>query len=228
MFIFTQDMAENLRKIREQCKLSQKEVGVRMGIRKSSAQSFIAQLESGLIKNPSLKTILDYLSVCNYSWSQFFSDLSAIQFKLSHKKIIRQVKIPKYHKKIERDVAKYTHSIQTKFAQKQRIKPLTLEKQDKMALGFLKHRVIIEQIEQEITSLLANTQEPAIVNQFYKAFARECYRILKKHSDASRANQKINQTTEKWIKQGLKKELLAKVKEKLIKYIESIEPNKCK
>ncbi len=42
---------------------------------------------------------------------------------------------------------------------------------------------------------------------------------LKKHSDASRANQKINQTIEKWIKQGLKKELLA---------IESIDPDKCK
>ncbi|MEO0092155.1 MAG: helix-turn-helix transcriptional regulator [candidate division WOR-3 bacterium] len=218
MFTFTKDMAEKLKKIRKESKLSQREVGIRMGISPSSAQSFIAQLEAGRIKNPTLKTILDYLSVCNYAWSKFFGDLSAIQFSLNHNKIMRQVEIPKYRQKIDRDVAKYTHSIKTKFSQKQDIKPLTLEKQEEMAIKFLRHRQIIEQIEQDVTILMGNTEEPGIVNQFYKAFARECYRALNKYGISSKSDAKIKERLLVWQNRGLKRELLEKIKE-LVKEI---------
>ncbi|MCX8014918.1 MAG: helix-turn-helix domain-containing protein [candidate division WOR-3 bacterium] len=222
MFVFTKEMAEKLKKVRKESGLSQKEVGIRMGLKMDSAQAYIARLERGEIKNPSLKTILDYLSVCNYAWSKFFSELSAIQFNLSHNEIMRKVEIPRYYQKIDRDVAKYTHSIQTKFSQKQNIKPLTLQKQEKMATEFLKYRTVIEQIEQEVTKLMGNTEEPGLVNQFYKSFARECYRTLKTHGLSPKSEAKLRARFLIWQNRGLKRELLEKVKEIAIKYLEHI------
>ncbi|MCX7785872.1 MAG: hypothetical protein N2201_06590 [candidate division WOR-3 bacterium] len=46
-----------------------------------------------------------------------------------------------------------------------------------MATEFLGHRLEIEQIEHKVTILMGNTQ----VNQYYKAFVRECYHTLKKY-----------------------------------------------
>ncbi len=218
MFTFTEEMAQKLKKIRKESKLSQKEVALRMGLKSDAGRSFIAQLEAGRIKNPTLKTILDYLSVCNYAWSKFFGELSAIQFSLNHNKIMQQAEIPKHYQKIDRDVAKYTHSIKTKFFPKQNIKPLAPEKQEEMAIKFLKHRKIIEQIEQDVTILMGNTEEPGIVNQFYKAFARECYRALNKYGISSKSDAKIKERLLVWQNRGLKRELLEKIKE-LVKEI---------
>jgi transcriptional regulator with XRE-family HTH domain len=50
-------MGERLAQIRKQAKLSQKEVAERMGIKSKSGQAYIARLENGIIKNPSIKTI---------------------------------------------------------------------------------------------------------------------------------------------------------------------------
>jgi transcriptional regulator with XRE-family HTH domain len=69
MFIFTKDMAEKLRKIRETAQLTQPEVALRIGIKTKSGKSVISQLEKGMVKNPTLKTILDYLRACGESWS---------------------------------------------------------------------------------------------------------------------------------------------------------------
>ena len=59
MFIFTKEMAEKLRKIRETALLTQQEVALRIGLKTKSGKSVICQLESGTVKNPSLRTILD-------------------------------------------------------------------------------------------------------------------------------------------------------------------------
>jgi transcriptional regulator with XRE-family HTH domain len=72
MFIFTKEMAEKLRKIRVNARLTQKEVALRIGIKSKSGRSVIGQLESGLVKNPTLRTILDYLRACGSSWPEFF------------------------------------------------------------------------------------------------------------------------------------------------------------
>ncbi|MEO0091916.1 MAG: helix-turn-helix transcriptional regulator [candidate division WOR-3 bacterium] len=218
MFIFTKEIGLGLKKIREKSGLTQKEVAERIGMKSASGRCYIARLEAGLIKNPSLRTILDYLSVCNYAWSKFFGELSAIQFSLNHNKIMQQAEIPKHYQKIDRDVAKYTHSIKTKFFPKQNIKPLAPEKQEEMAIKFLKHRKIIEQIEQDVTILMGNTEEPGIVNQFYKAFARECYRRFKKYGAGPEAEAKISERFSVWQARGLKPELLKKVKELVGKY----------
>jgi transcriptional regulator with XRE-family HTH domain len=47
MFIFTNEMAEKLRKIREAARLTQKEIALRIGIKSKSGRSVIGQLEGG-------------------------------------------------------------------------------------------------------------------------------------------------------------------------------------
>ncbi|MDH5185459.1 MAG: helix-turn-helix domain-containing protein [candidate division WOR-3 bacterium] len=51
-FVFTKEMAELLKKMRIKSGLSQAEVAVRIGFSYKSADSFIAHLEKGLLKNP--------------------------------------------------------------------------------------------------------------------------------------------------------------------------------
>jgi transcriptional regulator with XRE-family HTH domain len=72
-FIFTKEMADNLRKIRKKAGLSQIEVANRIGLRYKTADSFISHLEKGRIKNPSLGAILLYLKACGESWVEFFN-----------------------------------------------------------------------------------------------------------------------------------------------------------
>jgi len=235
-----------LAEIRKKAKLTQKEVGERLGFSGRSGNVYISRLEKGGINNPSLWLILKYLDVCEKPWPAFFQELSAIYFNKQHNKIIAQVPTTRFYQKVDRDVAKYTHSIQTKFSEKQNLKPLTQEKKDKMSVEFGKHRAVIEQIEREITSLLGNTSEPIINNQYYKAFAREVHSILKKITTKARnsksrwdeatskeettkefsailasstVNMKLNQIIEKWVKKGLKREILEQVKEIPIKYL---------
>jgi transcriptional regulator with XRE-family HTH domain len=87
MFIFTKEMAKKLKEIRERSRLTQQEVAKELGLKAKYGQSFIARLENGLIKNPSLKTILDFLRACGASWTEFFKELDTIDFKMRHENL---------------------------------------------------------------------------------------------------------------------------------------------
>jgi transcriptional regulator with XRE-family HTH domain len=122
MFIFTKEMAEILRKIRETARLTQKEVALRIGVKTKSGKSVISQLESGMVKNPTLKTILDYLRACGSSWPEFFKQLDAIDFRTRHENLsacghaqaemISQVHPPPTQRKIQRDAMRYEIGIE--------------------------------------------------------------------------------------------------------------------
>jgi len=231
--VITKELGSLLASARIKARLTQKEVGERLGFSGRSGRVYVSRLEKGGINNPSLWLILKFLTICEKPWSSFFEKLDGIYFNKQHERIIAQVPTTRYHRKIDRDVAKYTHSIKTKFSEKQKIKPLTQQKKDKMSLGFAKHRTNIEPIEREVQKLLGELSAPLWSNQFYKAFARECYSILKKNkplntlisqkelSASSALNLKLNQIIEKWINKGLKREILEKVKEIPIKYLKA-------
>jgi transcriptional regulator with XRE-family HTH domain len=229
--VITKELGSLLASARIKARLTQKEVGERLGFSGRSGRVYVSRLEKGGINNPSLWLILKFLNICEKPWASFFEKLAGIYFTKQHDRIMAQVPTTRYHRKIDRDVAKYTHSIKTKFSEKQKIKPLTQQKKDKMSLGFAKHRANIEPIEREIQKLLGELSAPLWSNQFYKAFARECYTILKKNkplntlisqkelSASSVLNIKLNQIIEKWAKKGLKREFLNKVKDIVLKYL---------
>ncbi len=83
-FIFTKEMAEKLKASRRKANLKQREVADLLGLKSKYGQSFIARLENGLIRNPSLRTVLDYLRICGASWVEFFRKPDAIDFKQRH------------------------------------------------------------------------------------------------------------------------------------------------
>ncbi|MCI0474289.1 MAG: helix-turn-helix domain-containing protein, partial [Ignavibacteria bacterium] len=225
----TKETGRLLASIRKNAHLRQLDVGNRLGFSGKSGRVYVSRLERGGIENPSLWLILDYLEICEKPWSGFFQGLENIYIAKKHAKVMRQIDIPKYHKKIDRDVAKYTHSINTKFSDKQKIKPLTEFQKEKMAIGFAKHRAIIERIERDVTNLLGNSGEPTIYNQSYKSFTRQYYSFKKKittktrnakrrwsettsneestkelsaDSALSAVNEKLNYKIEKWVKRG--------------------------
>ncbi|MEO0092379.1 MAG: helix-turn-helix transcriptional regulator [candidate division WOR-3 bacterium] len=209
----SKEIGELLAGYRKKSHLTQAEIALRLGLSQKSGVITISRLEKGKFKNLSLDLILNYLTICEKPWPAFFEKLASIYFKKKHDKIMAQIPTNKYYKKIDRDVAKFTHSIETKFSEKQKIKPLTQAKKEKMAIRYGKHRINIEPIEQEITKLLGETQVPIILNQFYKAFAREYYSVLQQDLETPIVNQKLNRLMEKWVKKGLSSEFLEKVKE---------------
>ncbi|MEO0114601.1 MAG: helix-turn-helix transcriptional regulator [candidate division WOR-3 bacterium] len=87
-FIFTKEMGEILRKIREGVGLSQTEVAERIGLSSKTKDSYISHLEKGRLKNPALGLILLYLRACGASWVEFFKELDAIDFKQRHEKLV--------------------------------------------------------------------------------------------------------------------------------------------
>jgi len=224
--IITKEMGKLLAIARKQTLLTQKEVGERLGFSAKSGRMYISRLERGEIANPSLWIVLKYLTICEKSWPAFFEKLAGVYFTKRHDAVMSQVPDVKLDRKIDRDVAKYTHSINTKFAYKQKIKPLTQYQKQQMAVGFAKHRAVMEQIEREITNYLGNSGELPIYNQYYKAFARECYSTIRKTKPLksqkidleSLVNQKLNKIIEKWVKKGLKRKILEQVKEIPVKH----------
>jgi hypothetical protein len=97
-------------------------------------------------------------------------------------------------------------------------KPLPTKKQEKMAIGFTKYRIRIEKIEAETHRLLCDLAVPTSWFASYKAFARECYRALKKYYGPNQEllNKKLNEIIERWKKEGLKQDVLLKLKDRII------------
>ena len=131
MFIFTKEMANILKQIRIQSRLTQSEVAKAFGLKSKYGRSFIARLENGLVNNPSLRTILDFLRTCGVSWTEFFKQLDAIDFKMRHEKMIAQVKPPPFQRKIQRDAMKYEIGVEFPSKEKEEIDFERLKKQIK-------------------------------------------------------------------------------------------------
>ena len=56
MFMFNKEMGKKLVLLRKKANLTQSEIAKRMRIKGKSGQSFIAQIETGKIKNPTIGT----------------------------------------------------------------------------------------------------------------------------------------------------------------------------
>ena len=94
-----QELGKLLAKFRKSAKLSQAELAERMGLSKKRGYCHISHLETGREKKPSLYTILLYLKACRVPWTTFFQKLSEIDFKIEHKKVMRQVDPAPFDKK---------------------------------------------------------------------------------------------------------------------------------
>lgn len=114
---FSKETGKLLKKFRIKVRLTQAEVSAQLGLSKTAGFTYISQLETGKIKNPSLMLILRYLKVCGVPWATFFQKLSAIDFNFEHKKIMEKVELPssltsRQRKKIDRDSALYLNKVQ--------------------------------------------------------------------------------------------------------------------
>jgi transcriptional regulator with XRE-family HTH domain len=313
-FIFTQEMAELLKKIRLKSGLSQSELAERIGLSKKTGYSYISHLEKGFLKNPSLGTILMYLRICGVSWPEFFQKLDTIDFKMRHEKMISQLPPPASQRKIQRDAMRYEIGVEFPSKEKEEIdfarlkkiikekvevlvnkeedtltptlsyqrrgrsavyekfameyfefmaslnkpgmkmviekyqraglarhllfkikkiifsiigaeikrieakKPLPTAKQERMAVGFTRYRIRMERIEAAVQKVLCELGVQASMGKFalYKDFARECYGILKRYYGRESLTEKLREITQRWVKEGLKEDVLEKVKETTI------------
>jgi transcriptional regulator with XRE-family HTH domain len=97
-------------------------------------------------------------------------------------------------------------------------KPLPTEKQEKMAIGFTKYRIRIEQIEAEVHKLLCELGVKTPWFSLYKDFTRQCYQTLKKYygKDQEKLAKSLTELVQRWQKEGLEEKVLLKVKDKVI------------
>jgi transcriptional regulator with XRE-family HTH domain len=98
-------------------------------------------------------------------------------------------------------------------------KPLPTQKQEKMAVGLTKYRIIIERIEAEAHKLLCDLSIPTPWFSLYKDFVRECYKTVKQYYGRNQEllNKALTGIVSKWDKEGLKRDVLLKLQEKVIK-----------
>ncbi|MFB0509467.1 MAG: hypothetical protein ACETVX_03140, partial [bacterium] len=97
-------------------------------------------------------------------------------------------------------------------------KPLPTEKQEKMAIALTKYRIRIEKLEAEVHKLLCELGVPTPWFASYKAFTRECYRALKKYygKNPELLKKTLSEIIQRWKKEGLKEDVLLKLKDKII------------
>jgi hypothetical protein len=122
---------------------------------------------------------------------------------------------------INRMIYKIVHQEQKKL---HRRKIPTTDKQKKMVIGFLKYRVMIEQVETEVHKLLNDLQAPISQYHLYKDFARECFSHLRKlyFKDQSLLSQRFAQTIRGWKEAKLDEDVLEKVKETTIRVFQNL------
>jgi transcriptional regulator with XRE-family HTH domain len=122
---------------------------------------------------------------------------------------------------INRMIYKIVHQEQKKLSRR---KIPTTEKQKKMVIGFLKYRVMIEQVETETHKLLNELEVPFSQYHLYKDFARECFSNLKKlyFKDQSLLSQRFAQSIRGWKEAKLDENVLQKVKETTIKVFQTL------
>ena len=308
-FVFNEAMGSLLKSMREKAGLFQGDIANALGFKSRTSFTYISRLEKGLIRNPSMRTIIMYLNACGGDRLRFFTELNKIlikqeqeqvmsEIKLSYKDAKKRVGYKTLIQKLDRDTALYANKIKNiarpidKYTLKDRIerkvrmllvnhkieevlipvyldytyklyeqeiansvlssidekqfikpgirpilfgpirkivyqtiktekrrlqhtRPYSTEKQKKLAIGFLKYRVVIEQIELAVHQLLNDLQVKEVLYLAYKDYARACYSVLKKyyHKDQTLLSRRLTEITRSFKTKGLDEEVMEKVKE---------------
>jgi hypothetical protein len=97
-------------------------------------------------------------------------------------------------------------------------KPLSEEKRKRMATRFGNYRSKIEPIETAVHALLCQIVIREVDFPLYKAYTRECYRVIQKYfaKQPDVYKQKIAEIDERWLKRGLKPEPLDGIKKTVL------------
>jgi len=87
-----------------------------------------------------------------------------------------------------------------------------------MAIGFTKYRIRIERMEAAAHKLLCDMNVATPLFSLYKDFTRECYQALKKYygKEPEKLSKTLIDLTDRWREEGLKQEVLLKLKDKII------------
>jgi transcriptional regulator with XRE-family HTH domain len=200
-FIFTKEMAELLRKIRERAGLSQAEVAERIGLSKQAGN--ISHLEKGIVKNPPLGTVLMILRACGESWPEFFRQLDTIDFKMRHEKMIAQVHPPPTERKVQRDAMKYEINVEFPSKEKEEIDFTRLKKRIKD-----KVEMLVSKEENTLTPALSHQGRGGeAIMTAYQRFASEFFDFL-----AALNKPGMKMVIEKYQRAGLARHLIFKIK----------------
>ena len=194
-FVFTKEMANLLKKVREKANLSQVEIAKRIGFAPKSGKIYISLLENGKIKNPSLGFILRYLSTCGSSWAEFFKELDIIDFKMRHEKMILQLPPPATQRKIQRDAMRYEIGVEFPSKEKEEIDFARLKK------------IIKEKVEVLFTRQSHSEQSEESRLAAYQKFAMEYFEFM---ASLNKAGMKM--VIEKYQRVGLARHLIFKIK----------------
>jgi len=190
--MFNKEIGKKLVLLRNKANLTQAEIAKRMRIKSKSGRSFIAQIETGKIKNPTINTLFNYLSACGASWAEFVKELELTYTKTRRKRYVSQVKLPsniKLQKKIDRDTDLYANKISG--VPKQSVTINT--------------KLVKEKIKSKVLKLLASHQTNKKLIPIYLDYVEHMF----KREQNPNPNPPLNVSP--WIKSGIKKILFTKI-----------------
>ncbi len=90
-----------------------------------------------------------------------------------------------------------------------------------MAIGFTKYRIKIEEIETAVHKTLCELGVQPPWFALYKDFAREYYKTLKRYYGKQRLAERCAEIVKKWVKKGLKENIIVKVGEVIERMFEN-------
>jgi hypothetical protein len=149
-------------------------------------------LENGLIENPSIRTLFNYLLVCGASWINFAKEVEVIYARTNRQEIMSQVKLPdksELQKKVSRDIALYDTKI------KGVIKTLPTLDIDKVK----------ERIKNKVLFLLAGHQPDKKLISHYLDFANHALERELNPNPLPPINYKL------WVRSGIMPTLLPEI-----------------
>lgn len=225
--LLIKELGFRIKRARKDAGLTQNDIAKQINI----SRRYIIQIEKGKAKNVSIYIILDYLYACDADIPAFFADLQKAVAKKDYESIISNIDMPKDYrlrKKVLRDTELYYHKIH---GQKSKTRPLSLSAQQKALSKFGTYRTTIETLEALAYKILAGKEEARdqlpspILNPFYRSFVRQIYKTLKQNRLNNRnLDCGFTPIVERWVKKGLREDLLQQIKDAIIKHFEPVKP----
>ena len=169
----TMEMAHRLRQIRAKALLSQAEVAVRMGFSEPHGRAWVARLEAGWIRNPSLGSIALFLRACGARWSEFTDLLEQVPVPEIDMAAIEDSGFPdqemeRVKQATEREVGKFSRKLAFPIG----ALPVAPDRQRQVAARLRNYRIAVNIIEQAVFEMLRDTKLSPSQYAHYRAVAR--------------------------------------------------------
>jgi hypothetical protein len=196
-------------------------------------QNFYTQVDMELVKQKITIKVLKYLNTLKFDQKligHYLEFALKVIMVSKYAPLIKQYNISGISKSYLTEIMNI--AVSTEHAEQKKVqaqKPITRQKARDMAKKYIQVRIKLVPVETAVNRLLVehNLSQSAYYTG-YMNFARECYRVIKKHlaKDELIMKQKLVNLYRVYTEQGLDKEIAEKIRQTVLKLYADNKPNK--